>query len=254
MAGALERPGTGLVSNAVFGTGEQTIGAACENLHLNGFTACSIAAAEIFARHPIVIGKSMLFRREALLSAGGFEAAADVLAEDYLLGKAVRDAGYRVTTIGYPVWAINRTWPLSKMLQRHVRWAQIRRHVSPLTFLFEPFALPDLWLALVMLFWCALPMGGDSRMAVVECCLLMAAIGLQLSVPALLLGSKFNWASLVWLPFSSGLALVAWARAWTLDVVVWRNQSYRIGAGSRLSILRPQRVTHSRQARMPEAA
>jgi ceramide glucosyltransferase len=196
----------------------------------------------------------MLFRREALTRAGGFEAAADVLAEDYLLGKAVLRAGYPVKTIGYPVWAINRTWTLSKMLHRHIRWAQLRRHVSPLCYLFEPLALPELWLLFVMCCGWILPSLIAHQTAMILTGILSAAVGFQIAVSAGLQGSHFKWTSLVWLPLSSGLALVAWLRAWTLDVVIWRNQSFRIGPGSRLSLLRSQSVAESRPTRIPEAA
>jgi ceramide glucosyltransferase len=254
MAGALERPNVGLVSNLVVGRGEQTIGAACENLQLNGFVATSVAAAQLIARHPVVVGKSMLFRREALCRIGGFQSAADVLAEDYLLGRAVLKAGFRVSTLGYPVWAINRNWSVSKMLQRHTRWAQIRRHVSPGMFLLEPLAIPELWLMLVAIAGRLFPnqLGAVHTAAVLTTVALsvliqrLVSIFMQRTIP--------QWTTLVLLPLSSLLAFYTWLRAWNLDIVVWRHQSYRISAGSRLTLVNQQQHSPTRRARMPEAA
>lgn len=252
MAGALERGNLGLVSNLVIGTGERSIGAACENLRLNGFIAGSIAAAELIARHPIVIGKSMLFSREALSAAGGLEAASEVLAEDYLLGQAVRKAGYRVSTLGFPIWAVNRDWSLLKMMQRHTRWSQIRRNVSPGTYLLEPLAMPELWLIALMsrLLEPGRTLAAADVAAVISvvlALLLQMTATLRLRRPALKL-------RLLALPLSSALAFVAWLRAWNLDRVVWRNQAYRIGPGSRLSPIRARTSAAAHDVRMPEAA
>ncbi len=254
MAGALERPNVGLVSNLVVGTGEQTIGAACENLQLNGFVAASVAAAQLIARHPVVVGKSMLFRRETLCCIGGFQSAADVLAEDYLLGRAVLKAGFRVSTLGYPVWAINRNWSVSKMLQRHTRWAQIRRHVSPGMFLLEPLAIPELWLMLVAVAWWLAPSHFSAAHTAVVLTTVALSVSMQRLVSISMQRSIPQWTTLVLLPLSSLLAFYTWLRAWTLDVVVWRHQSYRIGAGSRLTLVNEQRLAPTRRARMPEAA
>ena len=254
MAGAIEHPNVGLVSNLVVGTGEQTIGAACENLQLNGFVANTVAAAQLVARHPVVVGKSMLFRREVLTQIGGFRTAADVLAEDYLLGRAVLKAGYRVSTLGYPVWAINRSWTVSKMVQRHIRWSQIRRHVSPGMFLLEPLAIPELWLMLLIVAWWLFPSRFDAAHAAVVLTTVALSVVLQTLASIFMQRSMPQWTTLVLLPLSTLLAFYTWLRAWTLDIVVWRHQSYRIGAGSRLSLANKQRPAPTRRARMPEAA
>ncbi len=254
LAGALEHGNLGLVSNLIIGTGAQSLGAACENLRLNGFIAGSVAAAELIARHPIVIGKSMLFSREALTAAGGLEAAADVLAEDYLLGRAVEKAGYGVSTIGFPVWAINRRWSVMKMLQRHTRWSQIRRNVSPLSFVFEPLAMPELWLvpvALSLLF----PGHRHTAAGFVALAALVASMVVGQCVTAWLRRPALDLKYLLLLPLAAVLALLGWLRAWILDVVVWRNQAYRIGPGSRLSVVQPRRrLASTREVRIPEAA
>lgn len=254
MAGAIEQSNVGLVSNFVVGTGERTLGAACENVRLNGFVVRSLAAAQLYLRHPVIMGKAMLFRRDALTNAGGFAAAADVLAEDYLLGRAVLEAGYRVKTIGYPVFAMNRDWTVVKMLQRHTRWSQIRRHVAPGWFLLEPLGSPELWAWLVLVSWWLNPHKIDFVTGSLVVAALALSVLLEAGVAAILQGSRLVWKSLVLLPLSSALALLAWLRAWHRDVVVWRHQSFRIGAGSRLSALQPQRSASANKQRLPEAA
>jgi ceramide glucosyltransferase len=236
MAAALERPGVGLVSNLVVGIGDRSLGAACENLQLNSFVVGCVAAADMMAHHPVVVGKSMLFRRDALTNAGGFAAAADVLAEDYLLGRAVTEAGYRVVTLGYPVWAVNRDWSVERMVRRHTRWSQIRRNVAPLVFLLEPLGHPLLWLGLLLTTTMTrLNTSHPTALAVAAASAMVGATVLlqSFSVSQFEHGA-FRISRLSLLPLQSSLALLAWARAWVETVVVWRQQSYRIGPGSRL--------------------
>ncbi len=254
MAGAIEQPNVGLVSNLIVGQGERTLGAACENAQFNGFVAASTAAATLIARHPIVVGKSMLFRRDALTNAGGFAAAANVLAEDYLLGRAVAQAGYAVKVLGYPVRAISRDRSLKGMLQRQMRWAQIRRHVAPAIFALEPLGYPLVWLTLmVVAHW--LTVGAISLTATVPLLVmatLLASVTLQNMVALSLRGKSAGIIDLLALPLTPTLAMLAWARAWGENAIVWRQQRFRIGRGSQLVPLAP--LLGRPVERLPEAA
>jgi ceramide glucosyltransferase len=232
MAGALEQPNVGLVSNLVVGFGERTLGAACENAQFNGFIAAATSAAALFARHPIVVGKSMLFRRDALTNAGGFAAAADVLAEDYLLGRAVLQAGYRVVTLGIPIRAFSRDRSLVAMVRRQLRWAQIRRQVAPAVFALEPLGHPLIWLALITVIGCLAQRSANHWLIAG---LLLGAATLQTGVAFMLRGTGPRVRDIVALPLTSVLALAAWTRAWFDVRVVWRQQAFRIGRGSRLT-------------------
>ena len=89
---AFDDPRVGCVSNLFTGAGTETVGASIEALHLLSFVVPGnvLAAA---ARVPCVVGKSMAISRQALEAVGGFEAFANVLAEDQALGLAVKGAG-----------------------------------------------------------------------------------------------------------------------------------------------------------------
>jgi ceramide glucosyltransferase len=254
MAGAIEQPKVGLVSNLIVGVGERTIGAAAENAQFNGFVAASTAAALLYARHPIVVGKSMLFRRDALTNARGFAAAANVLAEDYLLGRAVAQAGYEVRVLGYSVQAISRDRSMRRMAQRQLRWSQIRRHVAPGFFALEPLGSPLVWLGL---FAASLLLSGGAGWPgwwalAPTVALPLGAVALQAMVTFSVRGSAPRLADLLALPLASVASMLAWARAWFDVGVVWRNQRFRISAGSQL---RPWHSTARRpDERLPEAA
>ncbi|MGC4067619.1 MAG: glycosyltransferase [Polyangiaceae bacterium] len=235
LAGALECRSVGLVSNLVVGIGARTLGAICENLYLNTFVLSGVAASALFGR-PVVVGKSMLMRRDALAKAGGFAAVADVLAEDHLLGRAIAKAGYRVVTLGHPVYTINVRWSIRGMLDRHVRWCKIRGAIAPCAFVFELLAHPLLWLSgtLVALMQSQMPSGPTvvGAMVVASCAAVMTL------AEAFLLrhvtGAEFRLAHLLALPLRTVLAVTAYAGSFFVPVVRWRNEQYRIGKNSRL--------------------
>src|SRR5262249_53502115 len=84
----------GLVSNLFRGTGARTLGARLECLHLNGTLRAGTAAIATLTGSPCVVGKSILVSRAALDAIGGFAALRDYLAEDFLLGTMISEAGF----------------------------------------------------------------------------------------------------------------------------------------------------------------
>jgi ceramide glucosyltransferase len=157
---AFDDPRTGCVSNLFTGSGAQSFGASIESLHLLSFvvTGAVIAAA---AKVPCVVGKSMAIRRDVLRSIGGFEAFANVLAEDQAIGLAVRNAGFDVVLSPVVVRnvVVNRT--IKRALDRQIRWNKIRYSFSSALYSTEllvnplPFAIfsghLDLMLAVALL-------------------------------------------------------------------------------------------------------
>jgi len=135
----LRDPEVGLVSNPVVGVGEKTVAAAVENMLLSSFVACGNVGAAVVTPIDATIGKSMLFRREALDGVGGFRAMRNILAEDGWMGAKFREQGWDVRLSGQPVYNVNTTWSLRRTFDRHSRWAQIR---SRLGMAFYPLDLP----------------------------------------------------------------------------------------------------------------
>src|ERR1051326_5169317 len=130
---AFDDPRTGCVSNLFTGAGAESFGASIESLHLLSFVApgAVIAAA---AGVPCVVGKSMAIRRDVLTAIGGFEAFANVLAEDQAMGLAVRDAGCDVVLSPVVVRNVTMRRTLRRALDRQVRWNKIRYAFSKATY------------------------------------------------------------------------------------------------------------------------
>ncbi len=234
MAGALDEPGVGLVSNLILGEGERSLGAHLENLLLNTAIVGGIAGCAEATSHPVVMGKSMLFSRTALAQAGGFGSVADVLAEDYLLGVSVRNAGYRVRTLGHPVYTVNRSWTILRTFGRHLRWAVIRRSIAPHFFGLELLGHPELFAIATLLAASSTP-GADTGVRLGA----LSALGLSGLATSLLLfrlcGVRRGLKLMMLWPIGVVLRFAVWSSAWFTSRVDWRGIVYRVGRGSRLT-------------------
>lgn len=134
--------GLGMLTATIRGHGEKNIVSAMENIHLNTFVAPSIFAASSLADIQITIGKAILIRREALDTIGGFYSLTNYLAEDFMMGKKVKEAGYKVMTSPILIDNINEKIPLKKFINRHSRWSKMRFRIDPFHYLLEPFTNP----------------------------------------------------------------------------------------------------------------
>jgi len=77
------------------------------------------------------LGPIMALRAEVLARIGGLERLADFLADDYELGRAVREAGYCVVC---PHLVIDHVFPersLSEVVVHELRWSRTIRLVQP---------------------------------------------------------------------------------------------------------------------------
>src|SRR5579862_107786 len=73
--------------------------------------------------HPC-FGSTIALRRQTLEEVGGFEAIANVLADDYELGRAIRACGYRVLVPDFTVEHVCSETGLLALFQRELRWAR----------------------------------------------------------------------------------------------------------------------------------
>jgi ceramide glucosyltransferase len=227
LAAELAAGQVGLVSNVFAGTGEQSLGALFDNLHLNSFVAASVATAQL-VHQPCVVGKSMLFRRGDLAALGGWEAVKDVLAEDYVLGQAFHGAGLGVALSAHILPVIQERRTVAKFFERHLRWSQMRRRISPAYF-GEPLLNPIPFLLAL-----ALAAGGGRTAAAA-----LAGVAVKIAADALLSrrlrGEALPLSSLLWIPLKDILIAGVWTVGLFRRTICWRGHPLRIGPGSLLT-------------------
>ena len=239
-ASELEDPGVGLVSNPIIGHGDGTLGSALESLQLNSYVIYGLALANFIGKHACVVGKSMLLRRRALAQIGGLAKFADILAEDYLIGRAISRSGWRVVTCPSAIKTINKTWTLSKLWQRHLRWSQIRRNLGTGGYLLELLLLPHVWLlsAAVSAIVNGVPSQLGSSHALLSLCAGAYALACVSEIAAIARWSRqpaLNAKLLLFVAVRQFGLLLLWSIAWSKCEVDWRGHKLRIGKGSRLT-------------------
>jgi ceramide glucosyltransferase len=129
IAADLEDPQVGLVTHTAAGVGEKTLGSLLDNLYMiSHFAAGSVSVKELTGQD-MVNGKSMAFRRADLAALGGFEAAKDYLAEDYVLGRWVGSRIHkRVFFARYTPQSFSVQRKVRDYVRRYERWAVLQKH------------------------------------------------------------------------------------------------------------------------------
>jgi ceramide glucosyltransferase len=130
----------GLVSHLFRAAGAVSIASRIETLYLNGCLLPGTAAISGILRMPCVVGKSILVSRTALEVAGGFAALQHYLAEDYLIGREVRRAGYRVVLSADVIDTMEVHKTTRAVWNRHRRWAMMRHRLGGALYFAEAFA------------------------------------------------------------------------------------------------------------------
>lgn len=126
-----------MISSVVVGREAGNFTGAVEEVFLGGF----YARAMILSLHlgkPCMMGKSMMFKREAMEQVGGLAALAPYLAEDFMAGEKFRAAGYPISLSHKAVTQVIGSPGAGEFWKRHLRWGRIRKVHAPLLFLVEP--------------------------------------------------------------------------------------------------------------------
>ena len=128
----------GIVTAVVAGRNPASLGGRLEAVFLNTFYArWMVLAGEL--GNPVVLGKSMLFRRSDAQRFGGIIELGRYLAEDYMAGKAMQQIGKKIHVMRTPVNQPIGRYSVKAFWARHLRWGRIRKSQTPLLFILEPF-------------------------------------------------------------------------------------------------------------------
>ena len=226
LVGELSDPRVGIVTSLFAGTGERTLGAALENLQICASTAPGIAAMNAVCARPLTVGKSMALRKRDLARLGGFLPVGHVLAEDHLLGRRILDAGYVARTSFDVVENRNVGCTLSRTLERHTRWAKMRRSLLPLGFFLEPLLSP-----IVIATAGVLLAPGKVTAACLGIVSVVQTLCALLAV-RLVRGRGFAWWYAPLELARSYVALFCWLRAWVSRRIAWRGHAFLLQRGS----------------------
>ena len=125
-------------------------------------------------------------------------------------------------------------------LERHLRWAQMRRRLAPAAYLGEPLLNPIPLLLAVA----ASSLAGASSLRLGAAALggILAKLGADAVLARRLRGCGMSFRELAWIPVKDLLVAAVWLVGAFRTTLSWRGHRLRIGAGSRLSPLDPPAV------------
>lgn len=236
MLAELQSDGTvGLVTNLFVGTGAKTLGASLETLHLNGPVAASVAGSKVLVNRPVTVGKSMMFRRSQFEKLGGFESVANLLAEDYVIGRMFREAGYDVRIAPDLVFNVCQNTTVRDFLRRHLRWGAMRFRLNPVFFLLEPLSNPLTIALLAPLF--GLSLGGPLLWA------MLTIVIRDFSHWMMMHGRRDLQRVLPLGIVKELLVLGVWFAVPFVRTISWRGSRVSLSAGTRLYASKPYRVS-----------
>jgi ceramide glucosyltransferase len=168
-------------------------------------------------------GKTMLFRRDLLESAGGIRALAFEAAEDAAATKLVRKTGLRVRVVDRPFPQPLGQRTAAEVWRRQLRWARLRRHT------FRIYFLPEIAAGAVppLAAYAILAASNDWPLADALTAFGVIWYGAE-AVLAYAAGWHLSWRSpLVWL-LRDLLLPVLWSASWLGNGFVWRGTPMRV--------------------------
>jgi ceramide glucosyltransferase len=134
IVGTLQQPGVGLVHCLYRGRPAAGVWSELAALDIDSRFAASVAVGEALGAHPC-LGPTMALRARTLEAVGGFHMLADQLADDFVLGAAVRAQGLAIAS---PAMLIDHVFPersLRDLLVHELRWARTVRLIQPAGYL-----------------------------------------------------------------------------------------------------------------------
>jgi ceramide glucosyltransferase len=193
-----------------------------EALGMNTHFLGGVLVARMLEGVKFALGPSLVVRREALDAVGGWNALNRYLAEDYVLGNRVADAGFDVILSSYRVEHRIGSATVLGCLSHRLRWNRSTRRSRPKGYIGSVFTNPLpialLLLALAPWTWPALAAAFVFRYASA-----WATAGWVLHDRDAL---RFFWA----IPLEDLLAFFLWIAGFVGNRIEWRGRRYRLYA------------------------
>ncbi len=203
-----------------------------EALHLStDFLSSALVARKLGMS--FTLGATMATRRSALAEIGGFQALADMAAEDHELGKRLGQRGYKVDFVDGQIQTACSSSNFREFFRHHVRWSVVTRDSKP-------------WGHLGFVLGQGLPWVIAAAIVAPSRTLALAFVAsylvLRLGV-AIVVGAnglrdplvKRKW----WLlPLSDALGFLVWLSSLFVNRVYWQGAAYDVRRG-RLVMVNP---------------
>lgn len=226
--GPLAEPHVGLVTCLYRGVAPSGVASTLGAMFINEwfFPAALVGTHLESLRH--AFGATIACRRQTLGAIGGFEALADYLADDYMLGRLVSRLGLRVALVPYLVDNIITEPNVRGLLVHELRWARTFRTLRPLPYFCSlfTFGIP------LSLLWLVVSMGGSVAVIATAAHVGLRCIGrIALSRS---LGQHLRWADTWLVPIRDVLSFLVGIVSFLGRTVRWNDAELRLLPDGRL--------------------
>jgi ceramide glucosyltransferase len=222
----------GLVTAPYRGIAHGTIGSKMEALGISTDFFPGVLTARMLDRGiRFGLGSTLAVSRAALTAAGGFEPLVDVLADDYLLGLNVANAGYDVVLAREIVDTSVPPYSLAGFFAHQLRWARAVRDSRKAGYigLIFTFGLP------LAVFNCI-----ASAFSLPSLALLSLMLAARLTVALTIgVGVLRDWQVIrdLWLlPLRDFCALWVWIWSFAGHTITWRSEEFQLKDGKLLKV------------------
>ena len=226
----LQEPAVGLVTCISRGVPGGSIWSVLEALGMSVQFVAGVLAAWVVEGLKFSLGPTMVLRKQQVHEIGGWVRLGDYLADDFVLGQRITQAGYRVVLARYIPDHLVCNESLGDSLRHRLRWERSSRRSRPLGYVGQMFmhSLP-----LALLAWILAPPGNWPVAVLAGICVATRAI-LALAVGWKLLQDS-NVRRYGWLvPVQDLLSFAIWLWAFFGGEIVWRGKRYRVYKGGKL--------------------
>jgi ceramide glucosyltransferase len=131
----LSKERVGLVTCLYRGIRAGNLAAKLEAIGITSEFASGVLVARLLEGIKFALGATLATKREVLDRIGGFPALADYLADDFMLGNLISDAGFEVRLSPYVVKTVLASPSFWSMVKHQVRWARGTRICRPKSYL-----------------------------------------------------------------------------------------------------------------------
>ncbi|HYN15709.1 MAG TPA: bacteriohopanetetrol glucosamine biosynthesis glycosyltransferase HpnI [Terriglobales bacterium] len=229
---ALLEPGVGCVTTVYRGKPTDGLWARLEALGMSVEMTSGVLVAEMLEGMKFALGPTMAVRREALQGIGGFATFADYCSDDFLLGKEIAAAGYKVILSPHVIDHVILHVTLRQSLAHQTRWMKSTRYSRPAGHLGMAltFAMPYGVLGLL---------AGAASGRLLLGMILFAVAFLNRTLLSVIAG----WGALhdsrslacCWLyPLRDLMGFGFWMASYLSDRILWRGEQYRLEVGGRM--------------------
>ena len=214
----LEAPGVGLVSCLYSGVPERPLfWPIMSAMGMSYSFLPNVVLAAATGLEVPCLGATMVIRQSTLAEVGGFERFANVLADDYELGRAVRAKGYSVALLMSVVHHNAGEKQISDFFAHELRWARTIRMINPTGYVLSAITYN-------VGFAC---LGVIANPTAVALCILAFAIGARTVLQHLVDRAFACWSGPAWLlPLRDLLSFIVFSLSFTSRKVRWGGRVF----------------------------